>query len=67
LTVEALEFINLIRPNHDRKHCDDERLNNGFFSRNGETWHGRCARCMWLQIAAGEPLPEGFDADECYG
>jgi hypothetical protein len=48
--MTALEFINLIRPIHDRTSCSDNDLQNGFFTRNGETWHGRCTRYMYLEI-----------------
>lgn len=65
--LTVIEFINIIRPEHDRTSCDDNFLNNGFFSKNGTTWYGRCTRCMYLQIANGIELPEGFIADDCVG
>lgn len=65
--MDALEFLNIIAPNHDRTSCNDNQLHNGFRSRNGESWHGRCKRCMYLEILRGEPLPEGFDPEQCQG
>lgn len=63
----AYDFINIIRPTHDRTSCDDKNRNNSFYSRNGKSWHGRCTRCMWLDIADGKAIPDGFDSDDCYG
>ena len=34
--MEALEFINIIRPEHDRTSCSDEDTGNGFRSRTGQ-------------------------------
>ncbi|WP_439132502.1 hypothetical protein [Polaribacter sp.] len=57
-----------MRPEHDRTSCSDDDLNNGFHSRGDGTWHGRCTRCMWLEIAKDEQdLPEGFNYEECEG
>lgn len=65
--MELLEFINIIEPHHLRISCNDEDLSNGFYTRNGKTWHGRCKRCMYLEIARNGRVPEGFDPEECYG
>ena len=64
--MEAVDFLDIIEPEHDRGSCSDADTNNGFFSRNGKTWHGRCRRCMCLQLIAGEK-PKGFVPDECEG
>lgn len=65
--MNALEFVNIIRPEHDRTSCNDENLNNGFYSRNGETWHGRCTRCMYLEIIKEGYAPPDFDSYDCFG
>jgi hypothetical protein len=65
--MTALEFINVIRPTHDRTSCSDTSLDNGFYSRTGRTWHGRCTRCMYLEILKDKGVPESFDPQECYG
>lgn len=64
--MEAIEFVNIIRPHHDRTSCDDQSIGNGFYSR-GVEWYGRYTRCMYLEILQGGPLPEGFDPNECQG
>ena len=65
--MELLDFINIIKPEHDRTSCSDSDIANGFYSRNGQTWHGRCTRCMYLEIADNGYCPSDFDPDECYG
>ncbi len=65
--MKALDFINIMRPEHDRTSCDDTNRNNSFYSRNGETWHGRCTRCMWLDIADGVEIPKDLDPTDCFG
>lgn len=65
--MTALEFIDLINPEHGRTSCSDEDINNGFYTRNGETWHGRCRRCLMLEIANGRSIPEDYDQDELNG
>jgi hypothetical protein len=65
--VTALEFVNLIQPKHDRTSCSDTNQGNGFYSRNGETWHGRCTRCMYLELIDAGGVPDGFDPEECCG
>jgi hypothetical protein len=61
----ALEFINIVRPEHDRTSCNDENLNNGFHSKNGsKSWHGRCTRCIALEISQGKEIPSDFDASD---
>ena len=66
--MDAIEFIDKIRPDHGRTSCSDENTINGLYSRTGDTWHGRCTRCMMLEIARGdEELPENFDPDEFNG
>lgn len=61
------KFLDKIVPDHDRVSCSDDDVSNGFFTRNGETWHGRCKRCMYLEIIEGRELPEGFNDFECEG
>ena len=51
------EFINLIAPTHGRTTCDDNNINNGFYSRN-KKGYGRCYRCNLLCIEKGKPIPE---------
>lgn len=64
----ARELVDILRPEHDRTSCSDETRNNSFYTRNGSPdWHGRCTRCMWLDLADGEGLPEGFDPEEAFG
>jgi hypothetical protein len=65
--MDALKFINLVVPEHDRTSCSDTDISNGFFTRNCETWHGRCKRCMYLQVLEGKELPDGFNDFECVG
>ena len=65
--MKAIEFVDKIQPKHGRTSCSDENRCNGFYSRNGETWHGRCTRCMYLEIVDTGELPENFDGDECNG
>lgn len=65
--MEALEFIDLVYPEHDRTSCSDEDINNGFRSRTGASWHGRCTRCMYLEIIKNGTVPEGFVPGECNG
>jgi len=65
--MEAIDFINLIRPEHDRTSCSDEDIDNGFYSRNVDSWHGRCTRCMYLEIIKEGTVPEGFKPEECEG
>lgn len=69
--MTALEFIDKMMPEHDRTSCDDENTANGFYSRNGESWHGRCTRCMYLEIVRGEtrygdPIPD-FEPENLCG
>ncbi len=65
--MTALDFINIIRPEHDRNSCSDDDVCNGFGTRNGDSWHGRCTRCMYLQIIAGHSLPKDMKQDELFG
>jgi hypothetical protein len=65
--MTALDLLNIIEPEHGRTSCDDEHLENGFYSRNGETWHGRCRRCMLLEILKDGYTPTDFDPSECEG
>lgn len=65
--MEVNEFLNIICPNHGRTSCNDDDLNNGFYSYIGhESWHGRCTRCILLQIINGEEIPEDFDPEGLY-
>jgi len=59
--MEALEFINIICPEHSRTTCSDENISNGFYS--GDGWHARCLRCAYLEIANGIEIPEDFNPD----
>lgn len=61
------EFLDLIAPNHDRTSCSDKDVCNGYYTRNGETWHGRCRRCMLLETLKTGKVPPGYDQDECNG
>lgn len=61
--MDALDFINIIQPEHDRNSCSDENTENGFYSANGQTWHGRCVRCMFLELIKGE-VPKDFNPEE---
>jgi hypothetical protein len=62
--MTAMEYINLTLPEHDRDSCSDDDIGNGFYSRTGDSWYGRCQRCMALQIIRGEEeIPEDFDSD----
>jgi hypothetical protein len=63
----ARELVDLMRPEHDRTSCSDEERRNSFFSRGYGKWHGRCTRCMWLDLADGEEVPDGFDPEEAFG
>lgn len=65
--MDAKEFIDIMCPEHDRTSCSDEATDNGFFSRNGSTWHGRCRRCMWLEVLQDGKVPDGFDISDCAG
>jgi hypothetical protein len=72
--MDAIEFIDIIRPEHDRTSCSDDDINNGFFTRNGGDWHGRCTRCMYLQIIENDDdwkkaqlSGGGFDPEDCFG
>lgn len=54
----ARDLVDLICPEHDRTSCSDEKHakghGNGFGTRAGNTWHGRCTRCMYLDILNGD-------------
>lgn len=52
--MTARELINIIQPEHGRKSCSDEDLNNGFYSNDGYT---RCMRCTLLEILKTGYLP----------
>jgi len=66
-TGTAMDIVNLLRPEHSRTSCSDEKVANGLFSRNGSTWHGRCGRCVLLDVIADGHPPEGFDIEEARG
>lgn len=65
--MTAKEFIDLIIPEHDRTSCSDDNQVNALFSRAGTSWHGRCTRCMYLEILEDRNVPEGFEHHECMG
>lgn len=46
--MEALTLINIIRPEHNRTSCNDDDLNNGFYTARCGQY--RCSRCALLQI-----------------
>ncbi len=50
------EFVDKIRPEHDRTTCDDERLVNGFGSGDSDD-DFRCLRCALMEIANGSKEP----------
>ncbi len=58
---DVLKFINIICPEHNRTSCSDDNVTNGFYS--GDGWHGRCSRCMYLEIANGIELPKDFNPE----
>ena len=61
--MEAIEFLNITLPEHDRTSCSDEDIQNGFYSGSyKEKWMGRCRRCMSLQIINNdEDVPQDVD------
>lgn len=68
--MEAIEFLNIILPEHGRTSCSDDDIQNGFWSRHGHhtenEWQGRCQRCMALQIINNdEDVPKGVDLSYC--
>ena len=65
--MTAKQFIDLILPEHGRTSCNDENKDNGLYSRNGETWHGRCSRCIMLDILENKTIPDGFEYYEAQG
>ncbi len=66
--MTAREFIDLVVPEHGRTSCSDEDRSNGFFTRgNGDKWHGRCTRCMYLEILDEGVVPKGFEHYEGMG
>jgi hypothetical protein len=69
--MTALEFINIIEPEHDRTSCSDDNISNGFWTRSGygdeKKWHGRCTRCMYLEIINGDEIPKEFNPEDCQG
>lgn len=65
--MDALEFIDIIVPDHERTSCSDSDPNNGLYSRNFETWHGRCRRCIYLDILREGKAPEGYNSSEAEG
>lgn len=46
--MEALDLINIIRPEHNRDSCNDHVISNGFYTSRGGQY--RCSRCALLQI-----------------
>lgn len=65
--MTAKQLIDLILPEHERTSCSDDNIENGFYSRNGETWHGRCSRCMMLEILKSGKLPAYYEYSEALG
>lgn len=59
--MEAIELINILWPDHDRKSCSDDNISNGFYTHD-ELGRGRCVRCMLLQLENGEK-PENFNSE----
>lgn len=69
-TMEAIEFLNIVQPEHDRTSCSDDNIQNGFWSlygyNNDNKWQGRCRRCIGLQIINNdEDVPKGVDLSDC--
>lgn len=67
--MDAIEFLNIILPTHDKTSCHDDNLNNGFWSIYGYNdlgkWYGRCRRCMALQIIKNDDdVPKNADLSE---
>lgn len=65
--MTAKEFIDMIVPEHGRTSCSDEDVSNGLFSRDGKNWHGRCSRCLLLDILKDGKVPDEFEFYECNG
>jgi hypothetical protein len=65
----AIELLNIIYPRHDRSSCNDDNLDNGFYSRNSDGF-GRCTRCMHIELISGEDMPpkvkEAHDSGDSY-
>jgi hypothetical protein len=60
--MRARTLIDMICPTHGRTSCNDENLNNGFWTSSSDTWHGRCRRCMLLELVRGsDGVPANFD------
>jgi len=58
--MDALEFINIVEPEHSRTSCSDTDLQNGFYSQDGKSYHCRCKRCMYLEVLNGIEIPEDY-------
>jgi hypothetical protein len=70
INMEAIEFLNIILPAHDRTSCSDHDIQNGFWSRYGYNeegkWQGRCRRCIALEIINNdEDIPKEVDLSDC--
>ena len=52
--MDAIEFLNIIIPKHEKDDCTDIGLENGFWTKYGYSdltnWSGGCRRCMALEI-----------------
>jgi hypothetical protein len=67
--MDALEFINIIRPEHDRTSCSDEDTSNSFYFDEEEEKQerSRCIRCSLLEVAnRKEPLPSYFEPNRIF-
>lgn len=53
--MRVIDFINIVSPLHDTALCNDENLDNGFYSNDFCT---KCIRCTMLQILKEGYLPE---------
>lgn len=55
--MEAIELIDLIRPEHCRTSCSDDYLDNGFYTEEdgsvSKKYFPRCVRCALLEIESG--------------
>ncbi len=56
--MKVREFIDFIKPEHDRTSCSDDNISNGFYFEDEEEtvsvkYHYRCTRCALLQIENG--------------
>lgn len=59
--MQAIEFINIVCPEHGRTSCSDGNISNGFGVEEGADfvkYNPRCKRCAYLEILRGEIQPQ---------